>query len=322
MVIPSNRVLKVNFQNHHSESVIQNIKVWVKKNFSPNQLRLIKPFVERIFPSAKTTIHVLIKNQPNTVISRKFDDPVSILSLNLWHDWPRHRFIHQRMDRLVKLVRDEQVDIILTQELARTTNIVADEWLSNELGMAYVFSRANGDSNSIGFEEGLAIFSRFPIHKPRVAQLSSQNLPLVRRIALGVTIDAPQGEFLAFNVHLGVNGRQNEVQLNRLMDWVEKESSCTPAVIGGDFNAGEHTSQIQSTRQIWQDSYRLVNSSDEGFTHRIKWPWGRDLLKSRLDYLFMKREANPWTIIEASHLEVDDCFLSDHKPVLVRMRVT
>lgn len=310
--------LEVDFPKNTSLKLLQDIKFWGINNLNPGLLRIIKPVTTSIFAAAAPSTRVMIKNNPENEVTKTSGGAISILTANLWHDWPRHRDMRKRLDCFVNLVKEKKIDIILLQELARTQNFAADEWLSKELGMAYVFSRANGSSSSIGFEEGLAVFSRFPISKPRVAQLSDQSNPFVRRIALGTTIETLQGNFLVFNVHLGLIGRQNEAQLSRLMEWVECESRHSAAVIGGDFNAREHTRQIKVAQTSWQDSYRDINPGGDGFTHQLKWPWGGNIIQSRLDYLFLKRGGNPWTILEAHHIEVGDCSVSDHKPVLIR----
>jgi endonuclease/exonuclease/phosphatase family metal-dependent hydrolase len=310
--------LEVDIPKNTFVKLLQDIKLWGKNNLNPNLLRIIEPVTTSIFSAAAPSTRVMIKNTPENAVINTSGEEISILTANLWHDWPRHRDLRKRLECFVNLVQEEEIDIILLQELARTQKFAADEWLSKELGMAYVFSRANGSSGSIGFEEGLAVFSRYPISKPRVAQLSDQSNPFVRRIALGTTIETPLGNFLVFNVHLGLNGRQNEAQLSRLMKWVESESRNGAAVIGGDFNAREHTRQIKVAQTSWQDSYRDINPGGDGFTHQVKWPWGRNIIQSRLDYLFLKTGVNPWTILEANHIEVGDCMVSDHKPVLIR----
>jgi endonuclease/exonuclease/phosphatase family metal-dependent hydrolase len=321
LAILSEIELDVALPKNTSKSFLNKFKKWGRKYFSPDLLRVIKPLAVQIFPSSESTTRVLIKNDPEPEVVNNTNGPISIMTVNLWHDWPRQRLMPQRLACLVDLVRDEQIDILLIQELSRTKKLIVDEWLNDKLGMAYVFSRANGSSTSFGFEEGLAVFSRFPLRNPRVAQLSEQNNPFVRRIALGVAISAPQGELLAFNVHLGLNGRQNETQIARLLDWVEHESAGRAAVIGGDFNAREDTRQIKGAQKYWQDSFRYKNPAGDGITHQIKWPWGGNIIQSRLDYLFIKSGELPWTILEADHIDVPGCNISDHKPVLTRLLV-
>jgi endonuclease/exonuclease/phosphatase family metal-dependent hydrolase len=219
------------------------------------------------------------------------------------------------------MVKSEEADIVLLQELARTPEFAADEWLSSQLGMAYVYSRANGHAHGIGFEEGLAVFSRFPLRKPRLAQLSDQRNIFTRRIALGTSVETTWGEFIAFSVHLGINGRQNENQFSRLISWVEEQSGNIPAVIGGDFNAQEHTRQVRNAQKSWQDTYRRIHPGADGYTHEIQWPWGGIIKQSRLDYLFYKKGDQTWNIFEARKLDMNDCPISDHKPVLIKAKI-
>lgn len=248
-------------------------------------------------------------------------EQIAIMTANLWHDWPRNRKLRRRLECFVELVKDERVDILLLQEMARTREFRADKWLSEQLGMAYVYSRANGHEGGIGFEEGLAIFSRFPISKPRMAQLSDQKNPFHRRIALGASINTNSGEFLAVSVHLAINRCKNQTQLWRLKNWIDEQSGIGSAVIGGDFNARENSPQIRFAQNSWRDTYREINPQDDGYTHRLQWPWGGTLRRSRLDYLFLRKGEFPWKVDEAQHLELDGCAISDHLPVLIRARV-
>ena len=121
-----------------------------------------------------------------------------------------------RLEFFIRLVEQENVDILLLQEIARTPKLKVDEWLADRLNMSYVYSRANG-STHIGFEEGLGVFSRFKMKRfPFVRQVSRLTNPFVRRLALGVEVDTPCGEILAFSVHLGLLRKQNAQQLLEL----------------------------------------------------------------------------------------------------------
>ena len=247
-------------------------------------------------------------------------EQIAIMTANLWHDWPRNRKLRRRLECFVELIKDECIDVLLLQELARTREFKADKWLSEQLGMAYVYSRANGDEGGIGFEEGLAVFSRYPISKPRMAQLSDQKNPFHRRIALGATINTSSGEFLAVSVHLAISRRKNQAQLWRLKNWVDKQSGIGPAVVGGDFNVRERSPQIRFAQNSWHDPYREFNPQDDGYTHKLKWPWGGILRRARLDYIFLRKGVIPWKVDEARHFELDGCAISDHLPVMVRAR--
>ncbi len=244
---------------------------------------------------------------------------MTVISANLWHDWPKYRRTSERLEAFAQLVEDHQADILLLQEVSRTAAFKTDRWLSNRLGMTSIYSRANGHLNGIGFEEGLAIFSRHPLGEPVLHQLSPMSNRFVRRLALGTQIDSPCGKFLAFSVHLSINGRENARQSKKLHSWVQNVSASRPAFVGGDFNAGEGSHSIKTLKQKWLDTFRHLNPLADGTTHEIHWPWGKPLRRSRLDYIFLKAEQTQWKLQEALHLETPDSKHSDHRAVLLRL---
>lgn len=321
MSVLNERYLQVEYPNTHSLNFHRKLKAFWEKPLHSSVLQKVQLVAKRIISVTEPSGRISIMDDPENHGERISDEHVSILTANLWHDWPRQRRIRERLDRFVELVQKEAVDILLLQELARTKDFKTDRWLADQLGMAYVYSRANGNAREIGFEEGLAVFSRFPIKKPRLAELSDHKNPFFRRIALGTSIEVNGGDLLAFTVHLGINGRQNESQFYRLANWVEEQSGNVPAVIGGDFNASETTSQIRSAQNSWHDSFREINPEDDGYTHEIQWPWGGTLTRSRLDYLFLRKGDFPWRVDEARHVEMKDCSVSDHTPVLIKARI-
>ncbi len=315
-------LLEVDYSNKSSINIYQELKALRNKILSYSMLQWIHPFTGRIISVTEPLGRISIMNHPRENRKRNVDNQISIITANLWHDWPRRRGFMERLECFKELVLKEDVDILLIQELARTKDFKTDEWLSEQLGMAYVYSRANGHASEMGFEEGIAILSRFPINRPRLAQLSDGKNLFVRRIALGVEINITGRNLLAFNVHLGINGRQNERQFQRLMNWVDEQSGSTPAIIGGDFNAGENTYQIRKAQGSWRDTFRERNPDKDGYTHEIQWPWGGILARSRLDYLFVNKGIGPWTIDEARQIQTSSCQISDHTPVLIKARIS
>ena len=278
----------------------------------------IKPLIRRLLSVAKPSGKVYFVSEPKVDSVETLSRAITIMSVNLWHDWPRNRRLMERLECFIELVLSEKVDILLLQELMRTTDFHADKWISERLGMAYVYSRSNGNAPGIGFEEGLAIFSRFPIKNHRLAQLSDQSNPFSRRMALGTSLEINGGEVDVYSVHLGLLGRQNRKQFSHLKNWVEEQSGQIPAIIGGDFNSSEHTPQMQAARTTWHDSYRHTNPNGNEYSHELRWPWGNVMRRSRLDYLFLRQGSNTWKVDEARHINTAKCPLSDHRPVLVK----
>lgn len=246
----------------------------------------------------------------------------TVLSANLWHDWPRFKDLEKRLEAFADLVESERVDLILLQEIARTPTFKADEWLAESLNMAYVYSRANG-SQKIGFEEGLGVYSRFPLKQlPYIRQMSQAHNPFSRRLALGVEVDTPCGEIMAFSAHLGLMRKQNAKQLRELHGWVDQLASGRSAIIAGDFNAPEHTRQIQNVRSHWLDTFREIYEHGHAATHEIHWPWGGAFLSHRLDYIFLQPGEPAWQVLDVRHVDAHGGPHSDHRAVLARLAST
>jgi endonuclease/exonuclease/phosphatase family metal-dependent hydrolase len=243
----------------------------------------------------------------------------TVVSANLWHDWPRFRDLEKRLGLFASLIESEGADLILLQEVARTPFLQVDEWLAQRFQMAYVYSRVNG-SRKIGFEEGLGVYSRFPLKRlPHVRQMGQACNPFWRRLALGVEIETPCGEIMAFCTHLGLMRKQNARQFLELHGWVKHITGGRAAIIAGDFNAPEHTHQIQHVRSFWQDTYREIHQHGRAVTHEIHWPWGGAIVSHRLDYIFLQPGQPEWQVVDVRHLRGLDTPHSDHHAVLARL---
>jgi endonuclease/exonuclease/phosphatase family metal-dependent hydrolase len=196
-----------------------------------------------------------------------------------------------------------------------------DEWLADRLGMGYTYVRVNGHEPEIGFEEGLAVFSRFPLEGAYWQQLGTSAFQMSRRMALGVEVKTPCGNLKVFSVHLGLSSKANRSQLDRLRDWVGKTADQQTSIIGGDFNTHEDRAHIQGLQKAWVDIYRHKNPGRDGTTHELRWPWGSILRRHRLDYLFMQNGAERWDVLDADHVhaQVEKGIHSDHRAVLARV---
>jgi endonuclease/exonuclease/phosphatase family metal-dependent hydrolase len=244
---------------------------------------------------------------------------LTVLSANLWHDWPRFRGLERRLESFAELVEAERVDLVLLQEVARTPSLKSDAWLAQRLQMAHVYSRANG-SRKIGFEEGLGVFSRFPLKRlPHIQQMGRSCNPFSRRLALGVEVDTPCGEIMAFSTHLGLMRKQNAAQVYELHNWISRIALGRSAIIAGDFNAPEHTHQMTRIRSYWQDTFREIHAHGHAATHEIRWPWGGVFLSHRLDYIFLQPGEPAWQVVAVKHLDAPGGPHSDHRAVLARL---
>ncbi len=244
---------------------------------------------------------------------------ITVLSVNLWHDWPRHRRLPARLEALAQLIEREGADIILLQEVMRTPKFASDVWLADRLGMAYAYARANGHESAIGFEEGEAVFSRFPLIEARHWTLPPTTGPFSRRVALGAQLQLPCCRLWAFSTHLSMLSGQNAQQLNHLRAWVNDLGGEGGSLIGGDFNAQEATARMRTMGTTWVDTFRSLHPERKGATHSLRWPWGGQFRHKRLDYLFLRTDVRAWQVTEARHLAWEGLPASDHQPVLTRL---
>jgi endonuclease/exonuclease/phosphatase family metal-dependent hydrolase len=245
-------------------------------------------------------------------------DHLTVISANLWHDWPFRRKLPQRLETFARLVEAENADVVLLQEVIRTPDLPVDEWLADRLGMAYAYSRVNGDESSIGFEEGLAIFSRYPILEPETRHLGL-NSGVTRRLALASEVKSPLGAFLAISVHLGFLKNRNRSQMADLLDWVKRIAGDRTALIGGDFNTHEKSSQIDQAQQSWLDTFRALHPDADGTTFEVCWPWGKSIFRRRFDYIFLQQGTSNWHVIGARHIGENKNSHSDHRTVVARL---
>jgi endonuclease/exonuclease/phosphatase family metal-dependent hydrolase len=275
-------------------------------------------FARVMISVARSAGNVSMQSEPYPV-SAEGCGGMSVMSANLWHDWPRFKDLEKRLEAFANLVESERVDLILLQEVARTPEFSSDEWLAERLKMAYVYSRANG-SQKIGFEEGLGVYSRFPLQRlPYIRQMSQAHNPFSRRLALGVEVATPCGEIVAFSTHLGLMHKHNAKQLRELHSWVKQISAGRSAIIAGDFNAPEHSHQIQQVRSTWLDTFREIHQHGHAATHEIHWPWGGIFLSRRLDYIFLQPGTPAWQVIDVQHIDAPEGPHSDHRAVLARL---
>lgn len=291
----------------------------LRKLLSYPGLRFLCPLARRVAGVIEAPGRVTVQGMPARKVLVRECQGLTVISANLWHDWPKRRRAVERLEAFARLVDEHRADVLLLQEVARTTGFWTDQWLARRLGMAYVYSRANGHLDGIGFEEGLAVFSRYPLSEPVLHQLSPEENQFARRLVLGAQIASPCGKLLAFSVHLGLIGKQNSDQAAKLDGWVHTISKDETALVGGDFNAGEHSKQIKRLQGSWLDTFRHLNPFSDGTTHELRWPWGKPLRRDRLDYIFLKANREEWKVLEALHLETLGERHSDHRVVLLRL---
>ena len=89
------------------------------------------------------------------------------LTLNVFHGFPKFKNLSVRLGLIADEINRLDPDVVMLQEVPwRSGHDLAVDILSKSTGMNYVYIRSNGNVETLGFEEGSAILSRFPLRNP------------------------------------------------------------------------------------------------------------------------------------------------------------
>ncbi|MCL7454367.1 MAG: endonuclease/exonuclease/phosphatase family protein [Anaerolineae bacterium] len=255
----------------------------------------------------------------------RLDGPLRVMSLNMLHGFPRFEHLEQRLDIIAAEIRRQDPDLVLLQEVPWHRGNAA-QWLAEQVGLNYLYLRANGNRWALLFEEGEVILSRFPLLDATWAELAPRAGFFEHRVVLGATAVTPWGDLPVFTTHLthGDAGT-NRHQAAALKAFVDGAGNGL-ALVGGDFNAVEGSPQIQSLR--WVDTYRRAHPGEEGFTCCVDdlGAGPAELLEKRIDYLFLVPGSGPAKVVASQRildqpLEVEPGWLwaSDHAGLLTEI---
>jgi len=263
---------------------------------------------------------------------------IRAVTLNLLHGAPiphlrrARSSLEARLEWTAERIAEVEPDVVLLQEASVTPRHDSTAArLAAALGMEHVYARANPSplwtTLSLGgrmlrrfsFEEGPAVLSRLPILEWRVHRLSSALILHERRIALEAVLDGPMGRFSVFSVHLTVGSRAGRLrQIAALTRAVESTPHAHPVIVGGDFNAEEHSHEIRGLTELagWIDSFRHLNPDAAGHT------WGQSLAAatatagSRIDFLSSAPSGGEHWDARHSRLILDRAFPARRDGVL------
>lgn len=169
---------------------------------------------------------------------------IRVADLNMLHGFLDLAGLKERWHLIMAELKRLNPDVLLLQEVpvhARLDPQLAP-WLARELGYSFVYARANGKAALIGFEEGEAVFSRFPILAWESHQLRPIPGIFERRIVLRVVLQTELGRLEVYNLHLSHKVEREALRVRQVRDLIEYVKASyrfkeLPAIIGGDFNA-------------------------------------------------------------------------------------
>lgn len=234
------------------------------------------------------------------------DGSVRVLNMNVLHGYPEFSDQEARYQRTLEAFRNLDADVLVLQEVwsTREHGHLADR-LANDLGMNVAYARANGSLRFLGFEEGSAVLSRYPIESAESIVLKPRLPVWESRIAVVARLDVGKRRPLTVvSTHLSDKNLQiAKDQADFLADRVPDAD-----LIAGDFNAGS-------------ESEALDRFLSDGWC---------DTVPGGIDHILVDVDATtPWRIQQADWALLPDPVrdpsrstfaISDHPAILVDLQ--
>ena len=273
-------------------------------------------------------------------------DFITVVSFNVLHGGPWSGFAGdgRRLERRLEMVGEAlaglRPDVIALQEASvsrRLGNV--PERLAGRLGLHHAYAPATshvfGDGllsrlivGVLGFHEGPAILSRFPIVARQVHALPRCDSYLDPRVILRARLDTPWGLVDVFSTHTS----RDSCQVRRVAELVGQRRNGLPSVLMGDFNNVETSVAIRALTDEagFIDTYRRANPDARGAT-----VWQRPdapvtTASRRVDYVFLipgldvrGRVRGSRVILDTPHRLPEGSLLwpSDHYGVLTELEL-
>lgn len=273
--------------------------------------------------------------------------PLRVITYNLLHDgagsgfFKGSTYLEDRLEMAIRELKSLDPDILAVQEASdsrRHGNV--PERLASALGLHVVFAPATEHIfgltplNSVivgllGFKEGPAILSRFPIAASQVYELPRCQSWYDPRILLRAELSTAYGPLQIFSAH---TARGDECQMERVGEIVRDQLGDGPSLLMGDFNTPE-TSKVLTTLRIeagFADAFRIANPEAPGPTvwQRIEAP--QSTVSRRVDFILFLNGRKSMASVLSSRIVLDrpgqlpdgnTLWPSDHYGVLAELDI-
>lgn len=154
-----------------------------------------------------------------------------------------------------------------------------------------------------GIEEGIGVFSRYPIPKIKKWDLGSNLEDTNNRTCMNCLVQHPLLEFRFLVTHLTFGHQYQVEQLEKIVRHYEELEPGVPSILGGDFNVREEEKFEPLVNSGWKNGWN-------GEGRNVTCPsWSPRYSYDRL--WFRNLEAPVRTYI-TGYSESDENFISDH----------
>jgi endonuclease/exonuclease/phosphatase family metal-dependent hydrolase len=274
------------------------------------------------------------------------DRLVRVVTFNLLHGGPwsgltgRDDHLEARLVLIVAQLRALEPDVVALQEspVTRWRGDVAAR-LAGALGLEHVHARATERvfgwrppgrliMGALGFVEGPAILSRYPIVSSAIHELPHCVRRLDPRVALRADLATPAGMLRVYSTHTS----RDDCQTRRVAEVALAERGPLPVLVAGDLNTGESAAALQELRERgFVDLFREANPTALGATVRQDVLAAASTVRRRVDYLLLLPGARVEAHVVSSRVVLDTpgrradggpLWPSDHYGVLAEIRLS
>jgi len=254
--------------------------------------------------------------------------PLTVMSFNIRYGTANDGENHwlKRRDQLFALLREQRADIVGLQEALHGQ---IEEILQNVPGYAYV-GVGRSDGRTAG--EYAAILYRTARFQPRrsdtfwfsdtpgVVKSTSWGNQIERICTWAYFEDREGPAFYVYNVHLDHQSQPSrERSAALLLERIGARDPKAPAIVTGDFNAGEANPAAVAMLAVFRDSFRVAHpdATEAGTFNGFKIG---QTSGDKIDFVFVEpgTEVLDAAIVRTSR---DGRYPSDHFPVTARIRL-
>jgi endonuclease/exonuclease/phosphatase family metal-dependent hydrolase len=231
------------------------------------------------------------------------DRPLRVVTFNLLHGGPWSSFtgddlqLERRLAMVIEDLRGLDPDLVALQEstITRRRGDIAAR-IAQALGLAHVHARATERVftprllgrlivGALGFVEGPAILSRFPITASEVHDLPRCRHWIDPRVALRADVAAPGGPLAVFSTHTS----RDDCQTRRVAELARQVPGGRPAIVMGDLNTGETAPGLAAFRDHgFVDAFRATHPTTPGPTVWQRIDAAASTVQRRVDYVFVR----------------------------------
>ena len=284
--------------NSRSDSKLKNASIWL--------LAVLVSLVVQAAPSA----------------SEEPIQPLRVVTYNILHGGPTSGFkdggshLEERLEMAIRELQALEPDIVALQEASQSRrhgNV--PERIARRLGFNLVFAPATEHIfrfwpldklivEVMGFKEGPAILSRFPIVTSDVYDLPRCRRFIEPRILLRAELSTPWGPLQIFSTH---TARNDECQFERVGEIVRERRGAGPSLVMGDFNTPETSKVVTTLRNeaAFVDVFRLANPDAAGPTVWQRIEVEKPTASRRVDYIFLLSGRESSGTVRSSRIVLD-----------------